>query len=118
MLAGGGVIAEGSSVVLTGLQQRADLNGEVGVALSFSDGRLVCACCWAKGRVGKGREGGGGGRCNDVGFIHSLVRLMVLALQVERAPAQRRREARQGVLPAGIPRLKLFKTSPGNPCDC
>jgi hypothetical protein len=28
-------------VVLTGLQQRAELNGEVGVALSFTGGRLL-----------------------------------------------------------------------------
>jgi hypothetical protein len=39
--ADGGSIVEGSSVVLTGLQQRAELNGEVGVALSFTGGRLV-----------------------------------------------------------------------------
>lgn len=37
--ADGGSIVEGSSVVLTGLQQRAELNGEVGVALSFTGGR-------------------------------------------------------------------------------
>ena len=39
--ADGGSIVEGSSVVLTGLQQRAELNGEVGVALSFTGGRLL-----------------------------------------------------------------------------
>jgi hypothetical protein len=37
--AAGSSIAEGSSVVLVSLQQRQDLNGEVGIALTFSEGR-------------------------------------------------------------------------------